>query len=298
MILQSLDELSTYVYPQAQIRLCLANVTDTSRTLERNHLCGPIAGLVQAEMVGAAALLGTLLERPGQTITLRTLFPEGLLGGATIECSQAFHIRGYTRQKVLPSLDDSEAPCEELFDRALGHTAHCSVVRAEANGASESACFDLKLKERLTITDIVEEYFCTSLQRRVLVQLSAMSKLGYVGCAHALLCEFLPEAEDVCYDRIAARFAEGVVQDTLDAGASIGDVTRVLGLETPQRIGSTPVAFACPCSSARVMAMLRALPQQELREMAAAGKPIDIFCHMCGKCYTITPAQLLALMSD
>ena len=87
MVVNSLDRIVTGYFPEIQARLTVANVTDTARTLERNHLCGPTAGLIQAEMVGGAALLGTLLERENQAISLRMLFPEGSLGGATIDNS-------------------------------------------------------------------------------------------------------------------------------------------------------------------------------------------------------------------
>lgn len=296
MILQSLDRIVSANFPEAHVRLTVANVTDTARTLERNHLCGPIAGLAQAEFVGGAALLGTLLDAPGQTVSLRVRLPEGQLGGVTVECAHGYGIRGYTRQKVLPDLDDAEAPDETLFDRAFGRSASCSVVRADAHRVVSEASFDLTFADRLTATDVVEEYFCSSLQQRALVQLSAASKLGYVECAHALLCDVQPEASEALYDRLERLFDEGTVQDALDAGADLAVFARLFGLGAPEGETTHPVRFFCPCTSERVLAMLRTLPRAEILGMIEAGRPTDIFCHMCGKCYTITPDQLRALL--
>lgn len=297
MIVQSLDRLVSVYYPNAHIRLYLANVTDTAKTLERNHLCGPVAGLIQAELVGGAALLGTLLSEQGQTVSLRLKLPEGLLGGATIECAHGYTIRGYTHQKILAELDGSDDPDEKLFDRALGRSANCAVVRSDRYGGASNAHFDLHLKEAVTIADVIEEYFCASLQRRALVQLSAASKGGYVVCSHALMCDFLPEATEEDYTRIETCFAQGMVQDALDAGTGLDGFAKLFGLtdETPNDEESHPVSFACTCSSERVLAMLRTLPAEEREALAAEGKPRDIFCHMCGKCYSITPDQLRAL---
>lgn len=293
MTVQSLDRIRSLYYPTAHIRLILANVTDTAKTLERNHLCGPVAGLIQAELVGGAALMGTLLSEAGQTISLRLKLPEGLLGGATIECAHGYTIRGYTHQKILAELDSSDDPDEKLFDRALGRSANCAVVRSDRHGGASNAHFDLHLKEALTIADVVEEYFCTSLQRRALVQLSAASKGGYVLCSHALLCDFLPEATDEDYTRIENCFARGMVQDALDSGTDIAGLARLFGLpEAANDEESHAVSFACTCSSERVLAMLRTLPKEDREALAAEGKTKDIFCHMCGKCYTITPEQL------
>lgn len=277
------------------MRLSLANVTDTARTLERNHLCGPIAGLVQAELIGAVTLMGTQLSEPGQTLSLRLNLPDGLLRGATLECAYGYDIRGYTRQKVLATLDDSNDPNEVLFDKALGRSASCAVVISDPRGKSSEAHFDLSFKDRLTITDIAEEYFCTSLQRRALVQLSAASKAGYVECSHALLCDFLPEASDSLYAEVEAKFANGSVQDALDAGKSLRDLAKLLGLDAGQE-SSHPVRFFCPCSNERVMAMLRALPKADLEAMIAEQKNVDIYCHMCGKGYTVTPDHLRSLL--
>lgn len=297
MTVQSLDRLVSVYYPSAHIRLYLANVTDTAKTLERNHLCGPVAGLIQAELVGGAVLMGTLLSEQGETISLRLKLPEGLLGGATIECAYGCTVRGYTHQKILAELDASDDPDEKLFDRALGRSASCAVVRSDRRGGASNAHFDLHLKEALTIADVIEEYFCVSLQRRALVQLSAASKGGYVVCSHALMCDFLPEATDEDYQRIETLFAQGMVQDALDAGTDLAGFAALFGLggEQPDPEESTPVAFACTCSSERVLAMLRTLPAEDREALAAEGKTKDIFCHMCGKCYSVTPEQLRAL---
>ncbi len=157
MIVQSLDRILSGVSLKSGVRLTLANITDTARTAERNHLCGPVAGLIQAELVGGAALLGTLLEHPDETITLRVNFPDGLLGGAMMECRQNYDIRGYTRQKVLQQLDESDDPNEVLFDRALGKRATCAVVRANATRELATASFNLDFDNRLSISDLLEE---------------------------------------------------------------------------------------------------------------------------------------------
>lgn len=300
MILNSLDRVRVAECPAAHARLSLANVTDTARTLERNHLCGPIAGLVQAELVGSVALMGAdRLEAPGQRLSLRVRLPEGALGGATLECSRdaaGLAIRGYTRQKVLPGIDDGDDADETLFDRAMGRAAHCAVVRSDAKGAVDESHYDLDFDDRLTVTDILEDYFVSALGRNALAQVSAASKVGYVECAHALLCEFHPEADDEAYERARQAFDDGAVQDALDGGADLAAMARLLGLGAPEPVADVPVRFACGCSAQKVLAMLRALPRADLAAMAAENRPSDIYCHMCGKCYTVTPEQLKALL--
>lgn len=295
MVVNSLDRIVTGYFPEIQARLTVANVTDTARTLERNHLCGPTAGLIQAEMVGGAALLGTLLERENQAISLRMLFPEGLLGGATIECTAGFTIRGYTRQKVLGTLDDSDCSDEELFRRALGPAAQCGVVVTEGTSASNTL-FNVVAEESVSVTDIIEEYFCKSLQRTALVQISGATQNGYVSCVHAMMCELLPEADAEAFVRTRKRFDSPEVLRLLDDGASLESIAVALGLGHAEDVQERTVSFACSCSSERVINMLSALPKEDLEAMIAEGRPHDIYCHMCGKGFTITLEQLKALL--
>lgn len=295
MVVNSLDRIVTGYFPEIQARLTVANVTDTARTLERNHLCGPTAGLIQAEMVGGAALLGTLLERENQAISLRMLFPEGLLGGATIECTAGFTIRGYTRQKVLGTLDDSDCSDEELFRRALGPAAQCGVVVTEGTSASNTL-FNVVAEESVSVTDIIEEYFCKSLQRTALVQISGATQNGYVSCVHAMMCELLPEADAEAFVRTRKRFDSPEVLRLLDDGASLETIAAALGLGHAEDVKERSVSFACSCSSERVINMLSALPKEDLEAMIAEGRPHDIYCHMCGKGFTITLEQLKALL--
>ena len=295
MVLNSLDRIVTGYFPEIQARLTVANVTDTARTLERNHLCGPTAGLIQAELVGGAALLGTLLERPNQAISLRLIFPDGLLGGATIECTSGFTIRGYTRQKVIAALDEATCSDEELFLRALGKKAQCGIVITEGTSASNTL-FNASSDTSISVTDILEEYFCTSLQRSALVQVSGATKNGYVSCVHALMCEILPEADAEAFIRTRKRFEAPEVLRLLDDGAGLTELADVLGLGHAEDIQEHPVSFACSCSSERVINMLSALPKADLEAMIAEGRPHDIFCHMCGKGFTITLEQLKGLL--
>lgn len=291
----SLDRIITATFPETQTRLTIANITDTARTLERNHLCGPTAGLVQAELVGGIVLMGTLLERPEQTISLRLNLPTGLIGGASIECTSAFTVRGYTRQKVIAELDDSAESDINVFRKALGTSAQCGVVISEGTKASNTL-FNVSSDPCISVAEIVEEYFKTSVQRTALVQISGATDNGYVSCVHAMMCEIMPDADRDVSAALEARFDAPDILRLLDNGADLATLAQALNLGEATEINEHPVSFACSCSSERVMNMLRSLPQADLEALIAEGQPKDIFCHMCGKGFTITPDQLKSLL--
>jgi len=296
MFQQSLDALSLYVCPDTHCQIAVADVGDTARTLERNHLCGPIAGLVQAELLAVATLFAAWRDDPKETLTLRTVFPEGALEGALVECSPDFSLRGYTRKKLLPDLDsDVVTPNDALFARAVGNSASCTVLRAAPGGKPVHAHFDLSFEDNVTAADIAEHYLNDSLQLRALVDLSAASR-DYVDFSRALLFELPPEASDKAYDALCDRFDRREVASFLDHAVSLEDLREFFRLPHLRLEKTYPVRFFCPCSSERVLAMLRALPREDLLQMAAKDEPANIYCHMCGKGYAIRPDQIQTLL--
>jgi molecular chaperone Hsp33 len=55
-----------------------------------------------------------------------------------------------------------------------------------------------------------------------------------------------------------------------------------------------PIAFVCRCSRDRLLAILGALPGEDLDQMIEAGKPIETTCEFCKARYEIDPAELAA----
>ena len=90
------DSLMSAFSPGSKIRVVLAEATDSARELERSHLCGPTAGLIQAEALAGVALLSSELTQPDETVTLR-LKVSGPVGGVLVEASADGGLRGYTQ---------------------------------------------------------------------------------------------------------------------------------------------------------------------------------------------------------
>ena len=224
----------------------------------------------------------------------RVNFPDGQLRGAVIEVTHEGTVRGYVRRKVLPELDDADISDKELFRKAIGCKAQCAVIVSDRSGADTHAVFGCGFEDHLSVTDILEEYFNNSLQRRAYAQISAASEDGHVACAHALLCEFMPEADQSACGDVEKRFDDGSVQAAMDRGADIAEIAALLGV-TPTGFEEKPIRFACTCSDEKVIAMLRTLPKEDREALIAKGEPTDIYCHMCGRGFTITPEQLKAL---
>lgn len=290
------DRIYIANFPEKHVRLTLIDVTETAQTLERNHLCGPAAGLIQADIIAGTVLMGTSLERPGQKLALRLDFPKGRLGGATMECSADFAVRGYTRQKVIAELDEPTCEERDIFRKGLGVNAKCGVVVSEGMQSHE-AVFDVNAIGYLTMSTVVESYFDTSLERFVMVHIGSATEDGFVARVRAMMCETDQEIDEDDFYAVRDLFDSPRSIDLLNRGADIETLGEYFELgKIGGEIIEKPVRFACSCSSERVMSMLASLPKEEITAMIEAEKNHDIYCHMCGKGFVVTPEQLRTLL--
>ena len=62
-----------------------------------------------------------------------------------------------------------------------------------------------------------------------------------------------------------------------------------MGLEITEK---TPVRFLCGCSKERVEKVLYSLKKEELQEMIAEGKDVELHCHFCNTDYAFTVEEL------
>jgi len=268
--------------PGLKIRLVQVEVTDSARDLERSHLCGPTAGLIQAEALAGVALLGSELTEPQETVTLR-LRVSGPLGGLLVEAAQDGGLRGYTQVKVMNEFDVAE---ELDTSAAMGDLAEVQVIRSTMGKILSSASLDVS---PVSISRSLEAYYKQSLQRNVLVQTSALAYGAFIDSARGVLVECLPDGDKAAFARLEEFFAEGTILECLDAAASLETICATLGLTDCTFEEVFPLRFACRCSIERVQGMVSGLPTEDLQEMLGQSGPLQIFCHMCGKGYRVEP---------
>lgn len=279
------DSLSSAFSPLTKVRLVYVEVTDSARELERSHLCGPTAGLIQAEALAGVALLGADLVDADETITLR-LRVSGPVGGVLVEACADGGVRGYTQVKVMNELD----ACEELdVSAALGELAEVQIVRSVPGRILSSAATDIS---PASVVKGIEQYYRQSLQRQALVQVSALAYGGFLDCARGFMIECLPDAEGETLARLSKFFEDGTVLECLEASATFSTLCQTIGIDDCVFDDPKPLRFACRCSDERVLGMLEGMPAADLEAMIFEDRPAQIFCHMCGKGYQVAVERL------
>ena len=241
-----------------KVAVTVVDVTSAAQELARGHLCGPTSAHYLAKALAAAALLGGEMSEKDETLILQ-MKCKGPLGGFNVECTGEGTLRGYTEKKILDDFDGMGKPKDEavLGERQIQVTRSVP-GRILSQGISNS----------------LDGYLAGSLQRKACIYLeAAVSDEVEILEARGVMVEAMPDSKaEVC----------AFIPEKLSVASR--NVLKQLGLEKAELRKTTPLKFACRCSSERAVAMLAALSEEEKKSLPPT---VDITCHMCGKTFTV-----------
>lgn len=290
--LKNTDRRVKVFFPAVKLSLCFVDVTSSARELEQRHQAGPAAGLSLGEALAGVALLGNALSEPDECITLK-LKVSGPLQGLLVEAGSDGSLRGYPQIKRIPELDEASPP--PPFERIFGEEGSMEVIRSIPGKILSSASCAIK---PVAVTEAIERYYDQSLQRLAVADVCAQRAGSLLDGARGCLIECLPDGDEEAFDRVRQRFFDDTVYNNLLDGVSIETLCTALDLTGAGNKQQERLFFSCRCSYDRVLNMLAGLSADDLREMADAGKPVEIACHMCGKHYWVTPDDCRTILKS
>ncbi len=288
---KSSDLLQAGYSPRYRIRWRHADVTDSARALAQAHLCGPSAALVLAEALGGVALLAGELTQRGETVALR-MRVDGPVQGVLVEADREGALRGYPQIKILNDFDGGETIQSEPV---LGGEGQVGIIRSLPGTIISQAAFACSPP---SVRQALDRYYAVSLQRMAFCLIQAFAYEGGVDLARGFLVDCLPDGDPAEFQRLRAAAADGLLAEALEHADGARGVGEELGLTDAVWEPPRPLRFACRCSRERAWSVLAALSPAERREMAAAGTPADINCHMCGRHYTFGRDALAEVHGD
>ncbi len=273
------------------ISLVYVDVTMPAQKLERSHLCGPAAGLVQAEALACVSILGAESSQPKEAVTLRFRV-SGPIAGILVENMQGGGLRGYTHNKVLNNLDSMES-IDDI--RALGELGELSVVRSIPGKNLSSAMINV---HPASLCEGVKQYFTQSLQRTVDFVVEAHSTVEGVDYCRALLVECMPDGDKRTFNKFCRRISKGAVSEALKSPCDIEQICSVLDAGESKINEPQPLQFKCRCSAERVENMVNGLPDEDIKDMIHSEQPTQIICHMCGEGYRVGKELLWSILES
>jgi molecular chaperone Hsp33 len=249
------------------------------------------------QAVAASVLFAATLKFRG-TLTLQ-LQGDGAVSLLVAQCTHDFRLRAVARfdEESVETIaaDSSHGP--KLFRRLVGTTGRVAVtVEADERSMRYQGIVPLSGG---SLADSLEAYFASSEQLPTRLILAADDERGA-----GVLVQKVPGAATVDESELeetwknAQRGIEQLstadllacpVEELLERGFAEHDMRLFRG---------TPVQFECRCNQGRVAGLLRALGQEEVRDVLREQGSVTVTCEFCHRPYRFDSAAVDALFAD
>ena len=286
------DYMIRAVAADAQIRAFAITSRDLTETARKAHNTSPIATAALGRAMSGALMMAEMLKGPRDLLTIQ-IDGDGPMQGLVVTAHNQGHVKGYVKKTdvILP-------PNEQ---------GHLNVGGAIGRGTL-TVIRDMNLKDPyigqipLVTGEIAEDltaYYAQSEQIPSSVGLGVlMNKDNTVKRAGGFVVQLMPFAD------------EGVIGKLENNIRRIKSVTHILDEDSrPEHLLDTvlegfdiqitsreDVSFYCNCSRERFERGLILLGREELENIIADGKEIELACQFCNRRYTYTPDEVKKLL--
>jgi molecular chaperone Hsp33 len=290
------DLVRRFIFEKRPVRGHWVQLQSAWRDLRAHTDYPPAVRELLGQAVAASVLLAATLKFRG-TLTFQ-LQGDGALNLLVAQCTHDFRLRAVARF--------DEAAVREI----AGDTRRGAVFR-QLVGTDGKVTVTIEADEKsmryqgivplagTSLAESLEAYFASSEQLPTRVLLAA-DDTGSAG----LLVQRLPDADADTSEAVA--LAWGVAQrgiESVDGAALLrAPVEKVLAQGFPgsdlRLFRGAPVLFECRCSSGRVAGLLRALGEDEVRDVLKEQGAVTVTCEFCRRPYRFNASDVETLFSQ
>ena len=291
-----MDRVRRFIFERQPVRGHWVRLESAWRELRAHgHYPEPVERLL-GEAVAAVVLLAASLKFHG-TLTFQ-LQGDGAVRLLVAQCTQDFRLRALARfdASAVAALP-ADAPRGALFRALVGSGGRLTVtVEADEKGGRYQGVVPL---EGGSLAESLEAYFASSEQLPTRVLLAADAARGA-----GLLVQKLPgsggageeesnaawnDAQQGIEQLTETELLEHPVEELLARGFSERDLRLFRG---------APVHFECRCGEGRVTGLLRALGEEEVREVLREQGSVTVTCEFCSRPYRFDRAAVDVLFAS
>ena len=281
------DVLKRYIHEDGMFKAAVVETTLVGRKVFRTANPSPIALQLLTQAMTGALLLCTGLKDEG---TLLFKFRgDGPMDLLTVEANTAGQTRGFAGQ---PGLDFNPDRESGLFHQAIGSGQLTVLRRVEPGQKTFTSVVSLVPGE---LAYNYAHYLLKSEQVPSALQLGAKLDPDFgVAAAGGVLIQALPGADQNLLFLLESRLGDIPSLGDLFAGEEAHEqiAEELFGPIPVQELASLPVSFNCSCTRQRVLQILARLPEEELQDMRADAKDVEVTCQFCGMRYSCAPEDL------
>ena len=275
----------------SQIRAFAITSRDTVEAARKAHDTSPVATAALGRLLSAGAMMGAMMKGEKDLLTLQ-IHASGPLNGLTVTADSQGRVKGYVGNPsvILPPNDKGKLDVGSAVGIGFLNVIKDMGLKEPYLGQTE-----LKTGE---IGDDLTYYFAASEQVPSTVGLGVlMNRDNTVRQAGGWIIQLMPFAEESVISALEENLKEITsVTALLDEGMSPEDLLqRLLGNLGVEMNDTLPVEFYCNCDKARVEKALISIGKQEIKQMIADGKPVELNCHFCNTHYKFSVEELKGL---
>jgi molecular chaperone Hsp33 len=275
------DRIYSFIMDEGNFRGTLIHSTRLVKDLKERHSLGIIETLILGHACTGTELMASTLK--GNSRLKFHIDCSGPVKGLVCEANSFGDVRGYLFQNPIPI---SEPP-EDLRTSPYFNAGFLTVTYIKEN--SKSPYSGKVMLEYGEIAQEIANYYLNSEQIPSACNLSVtFSSEGEVTGAGGILIQKMPGAEDVTIEKLEKAFLSlPSIGDEFSKGYAPEDIIYGYFKEfNPKILDNKRVAFSCSCERERMLAYIKGLGKQTLKEILDDQIfPLEVTCHYCSNKY-------------
>lgn len=282
------DYLIRATAADAQVRAFAVTSRDLVEEARSRHDLSPVVTAALGRLMTGACLMGSMLKSGQDVLTLQ-VSSDGPARGMTVTADAKGNVKGYAQvpQAMMPPNAQGKLDVGGVIGKG-----YLTVIKDMGMKDPYASKVELQTGE---IADDLTYYFAASEQVPSCVALGIlMERNNTVKQAGGFIIQLMPFAQEEVVRKLEEKIS-GLkpVTTLLEEGNTPEQILSLLlgdmGLEITEK---TPVQFLCGCTKERVEKVLYSLKKEDLKEMIAEGKDVELHCHFCNTDYVFTVDEL------
>lgn len=282
------DYLVRATAADAQIRAFAITSRQLVEQARAAHDTSPVVTAALGRLMTGAVMMGSMLKGEQDMLTLQVK-GAGPVHGLTVTADSKGNVKGYA--------DNPQAmmPPNSAGKLDVGGVIGVGVLTVMKDmGLKEPYASTIELKTG-EIGDDLTYYFAASEQVPSSVALGVlMDKNNTVRQAGGFIIQLMPFAAEEVIDRLEQKLSSiQSVTAMLEEGNTPEQILEiVLGDMNLEITDVMKTRFACNCNKEKVEKVLISLGKEDLQEMIAENKDVELHCHFCNTNYIFSVAEL------
>ena len=278
---------------EAQIRAFAVKTRDTVEAARKAHNTSPVVTAALGRLLTAGAMMGMMLKGEKDMLTLQ-IAGDGPIGGITVTADALGHVKGYAKNPQVMIGANEKGKLDVA--KAVGK----GMLRVIKDMGLKEPYVGQTVLESGEIAEDLTYYFANSEQVPSSVGLGVLMdrETNTVKQAGGFIIQLMPFADEETISRLESNLGKvDSVTKLFEEGKTPQQLLELLleGL-TPEILEEGPVEFFCNCDKERVEKALISLGKQELEELIAEGKEIELNCHFCSSSYVFSVEELKTML--